>query len=126
MGQQHTEDNEKSGESAVVTPSCRCNTRHREWCRDNMARFSSPQGVGWPRIHSSGNVYVTDYSNNRIRKITSAGVVTTLAGSSQGEANGTGASATFDGLQGIARVGFDFHLYVADTASHTIRKIEYK
>ena len=69
--------------------------------------------------------YVADYSNNRIRKITSAGVVTTLAGSSQGEANGTGASATFDSPNGVA-VDSSGNLYVADTGSHTIRKIEYK
>ena len=66
MGQQHTEDNEKFGESAVVTPSCRCNTRHREWCRDNMARFSSPQGVA---VRSSGELYVADTGSHTIRKI---------------------------------------------------------
>ena len=58
------------------------------------ATFNWPSGVA---VDGSGNVYVADRSNHLIRKITSAGVVTTLAGSgSQGSADGTGTAATFN------------------------------
>jgi DNA-binding beta-propeller fold protein YncE len=60
-----------------------------------QARFYSPQGIA---VDSTGNSYVVDEGNHTIRKITPAGVVTTLAGSPgiPGAADGTGAAARFD------------------------------
>jgi len=84
------------------------------------AKFDRPQGVA---VDSSGNVYVADYSNNRIRKITSAGVVTTLAGDrAEGDANGTGTAARFHSPSGVA-VDSSGNVYVADRSNHRIRKI---
>ena len=87
----------------------------------NAARFDYPRGVA---VDSSGNVYVADTGNSTIRKITAAGVVTTLAGTagSIGNADGTGAAARFDHPQGVA-VDSSANVYVADTSNHTIRKI---
>jgi len=83
------------------------------------AQFSAPWGIA---IDSSGVLYVTDQSNHRIRKITSAGVVTTLAGSTNGFADGTGVSTQFSFPQGIT-VDTSGIVYVADAANNRIRKI---
>ena len=58
------------------------------------ARFNTPSGVA---VDSSGNIYVADYSNHTIRKITASGVVTTFAGTAGvvGSTNGTGSAARF-------------------------------
>src|ERR1700748_2199733 len=66
------------------------------------AQFNLPSAIVGD---ASGNIYMADYSNNAIRKITSAGVTTTFAGSSTGAAgftNGTGTGALFNSPNGIA------------------------
>ena len=83
------------------------------------AQFSYTEGVA---VDTSGTVYVADSSNNLIRKITSAGVVTTLAGSTQGSADGTGAGAQFYEPSDIV-VDASGNLYVTDAENHRIRKV---
>ncbi len=84
------------------------------------AKFSYPSGV---TEDSSGNIFVADTGNNRIRIITPDGVVSTIAGSgTYGFADGPGASAMFAFPTAIV-VGPNQHLYVSDTFNHRIRKL---
>ena len=85
------------------------------------AQFNFPDAVA---VDSGGNVYVADGFNNTIRKITSAGVVTTLAGTAgvTGSADGTGAAASFNLPEGIA-VDSGGNVYVAENVNNTVRKI---
>ena len=86
----------------------------------SAAQFNYPAGVA---VDSSGTVYVGDQGNQRIRKITSAGVVTTLAGSgTAGFADGTGSAAQFSDPYGVA-VDSSGTVYVGDFSNHRIRKI---
>ena len=83
------------------------------------ARFNTLTSVA---VDSAGNIYVADANNHTIRKVTAAGVVTTLAGSGvEGSANGTGAAASFRFPQGVATD--NTNVYVADTRNHAIRQI---
>ncbi len=86
-----------------------------------VAAFASPSGVA---IDAGGNLYVADYLNDTIRKITPAGVVTTVAGSpgATGTADGNGRAARFF-LPFALTVDASGSVYVADTHSHTIRRI---
>ncbi|MCE7992287.1 MAG: hypothetical protein HEP71_09915 [Roseivirga sp.] len=85
----------------------------------SSATFNKPQDVA---IDSQGNLYVSDLENYRIRKITPAGVVTTLAGGGKGQSDGTGTAAAFRAVKGIV-VDSNDNIFVADTDSHTIRKV---
>jgi len=85
------------------------------------ALFNVPAGAA---VDGAGNVYVADFANNTIHKITPSGVATTLAGSpgNPGSANGSGANAFFNGPQGVA-VDAGGNVYVADSGNNMIRKI---
>jgi sugar lactone lactonase YvrE len=86
----------------------------------NVATFDTPDGVA---VDSAGNVYVADQFNNKIRKVTPAGVVSTFAGTGvAGFDNGPGNVATFKSPQGLATDSAD-NVYVADASNHAIRKI---
>jgi sugar lactone lactonase YvrE len=87
----------------------------------SMARFNRPAGLV---LGTGGVLYVADADNHVIRKVTTSGVVTTLAGTAGkiGTANGTGAAARFHGPWALALDAAGV-LYVADTWNHAIRKI---
>ena len=84
------------------------------------ASFNDPFGLA---IDASGNLFVADAQNNKIRKITTAGVVTSYAGSGvAGSSNATGTAATFNIPVNLS-IDSDGFLYVADTGGRMIRKI---
>ena len=84
------------------------------------ASFDSPTGLA---LDVNGNIYIADFNNHKIRKITATGQVTTLAGSgSVGSADGVGEAASFKHPWGLAVDQFG-NVYVADSQNHKIRKI---
>jgi hypothetical protein len=86
----------------------------------HQARFDTPIGLA---VDSQGSLYVADSRNNRIRRITPQGRVTTLAGGEMGYQDGPAAQAKF-ALPGGVAVGPDGAVYVADTGNHRIRVIK--
>lgn len=87
----------------------------------SVARFS---GVGGVACSPSGDLYVADSGNYTIRKITPAGIVSTLAGSAgiSGHVDGSGTSAEFSDPENLA-VDSSGNIYVADGKGNTIRKV---
>jgi sugar lactone lactonase YvrE len=85
-----------------------------------LATFNNPQGVA---VDASGNVYVADAANNKIRLIAPGGVVTDFAGTgASGSSDGPATSATFNAPAGIA-VDTAGNVYVCDTGNNEIRLI---
>jgi sugar lactone lactonase YvrE len=83
------------------------------------AMFNSPKAI---TIDTAGNLYVADTGNNKIREVTQAGAVTTIAGSGvAGSNDATGVAATFNDPEGIAFVAGN--LFVADTGNDAVRQI---
>jgi hypothetical protein len=85
----------------------------------SAARFYAPFGIAY----DTTDLFVTDTSNHAIRKVTTGGVVTTLAGvvGTSGTTDATGTSAKFNTPTGIVSDGTN--LFVADSGNHTIRKV---
>jgi sugar lactone lactonase YvrE len=84
------------------------------------ARFDGPRALA---IGPDDTLYVTDRNNNRIRKVAPDGTVTSLAGGTKGNADGTGEAASFDAPSGLA-LDAAGNLYVADYNNAAIRRVD--
>jgi len=85
-----------------------------------IASFSTPRGIA---LDGDGNLVVADAGNNRLRLVSAAGEVSTLAGTgAEGFGNGSLVEAAFHGPAALA-VGPSGELYVADSLNHALRKV---
>lgn len=86
------------------------------------AGLNTPTGVA---VSGNGDLYIADYRNHRIRRV-SAGVITTLAGDGHSGFSGDGGPAAEARLESPAELalGPDRQLFVLDSTSHRIRKID--
>jgi uncharacterized protein (TIGR03437 family) len=91
------------------------------------ARLSSPDGLAFDKM---GNMFIVDNGNNRIRKVDSSGVITTVAGTGKTGFSGDGGAATnatfswgFNGHLGIAVDGSG-NLYIPDLSNERVRRVD--
>lgn len=86
------------------------------------AQLNQPLDV---EVDGAGNLYIADFSNQRIRKVSSAGIITTLAGTGKAGYNGDEKDALSTDFNGPSGVAFDTHgnLYVADRDNNRVRVI---
>ncbi|HTN16401.1 MAG TPA: SMP-30/gluconolactonase/LRE family protein [Chitinophagaceae bacterium] len=87
--------------------------------KGTAAKFFQPHGIVMDNL---GNLFVSDFGNNRIRKITQDGTVSTIAGTIPGFMDGATSVAQLNGPKGIAK-DKSGNLYVADENNHSIRKL---
>jgi sugar lactone lactonase YvrE len=89
--------------------------------KGTLAKFDEPRGVA---VSAKGIVYVADFYNHTIRKISPEGDVTTLAGSPEqaGNVDGKGVMAKFNHPTALS-VGPDGNIYVADTGNDAVRRV---
>ena len=86
------------------------------------ALFFYPEGLA---MDAAGNLYVGDLGNNKIRKITASGMVSTVAGTTKGYKDGQIQNAEFYAPSGVA-MDASGNIYVADVGNHSIRKIKHQ
>ncbi|MBQ4818950.1 IPT/TIG domain-containing protein [Aquimarina sp. MMG016] len=86
----------------------------------SVATFRNPMGIV---VDNQNNIFVSDFSNNSIRKIQTDGQVITIAGSgAAGDVNGVGTTAQFNNPVDIS-LDSEGNIYVADYRNHKIKKI---
>ncbi len=88
-----------------------------------LARLALPRGVA---VDGAGNLFIADSDNYRIRKVDTAGVITTVAGTGTGRGSGDGGPATLARLalpRGVAVDGAG-NLFIADSDNYRIRKVD--
>lgn len=86
------------------------------------ATLNAPAGLA---IDSSGNLYISDYSNNVVRKVTVGGIISTVAGNGSQGYSGDGGLATSAQLNGPLGLALDAsgNLYIADSGNYVVRVV---
>ena len=89
------------------------------------ASLSDPSAVA---LDASGNLYIADFGNNRIRKVDTKGIISTIAGSGVRGFSGDSGFATLASLNSPTSMALDAlgNLYIVDRANHCIRKVDTK
>src|SRR5207237_4104144 len=87
------------------------------------AQLNAPFGVA---VDGGGNIYISEWSNHRVRKVSASGVITTIAGVGIGGFGGDGGPATDAALNSPEGVAVDSagNVYIADSFNNRIRKID--
>ncbi len=87
------------------------------------ATMSFPLGLARDQV---GNLYFTDGNNNRVRRITPAGIISTVAGDGKGRFAGDGGLATLASLNIPSDLAIDFagNLYIADAGNNRVRRVD--
>ncbi len=92
---------------------------------DGGPAISASGGALGVAVDSAGNLYIADDFNNRVRKVSASGIITTLAGNGSAAYSGDGGPATSAALNRPAGVAVDQqgNVYIADRSNHRIRKV---
>jgi DNA-binding beta-propeller fold protein YncE len=87
------------------------------------AQLSSPGGVA---VDAAGNLFIADYNNQRIRRVDTSGIISTVAGNGSAGFSGDGAAATAAQLSYPFGVAVDAagNLFIADQSNNRIRKVD--
>jgi putative salt-induced outer membrane protein YdiY len=90
-----------------------------------QATAAELNGIHGMAVDASGNIYVADGSNNRIREINASGIISTFAGNGIASFSGDGGQATAAELKTPTEITFDAtgNAYIADDANNRIRKV---
>ena len=82
-------------------------------------------GPSWMVVDVAGNLYISDAANNRIRKINTNGIISTVAGNGTGGYTGDGSAATSAELNNPLGVAVDGtgNLYIVDYGNSVVRKV---
>ncbi|MBV8904333.1 MAG: hypothetical protein JOZ22_11920, partial [Acidobacteriia bacterium] len=94
---------------------------------DNIPATQAQLNTPWRvTIDPAGNLYIAEEGNNRIRKVATNGIITTVAGNGTRGYSGDGGPATSASLRGPEQAELDVfgNLYIADTYNNVIRKVD--
>jgi hypothetical protein len=88
----------------------------------SLAELCEPTDVA---LDATGNIYISDYSNNRIRKVNAGGIITTIAGNGTAGFSGDGGQATTAEVNNTQDLTIDAsgNIYFADAGNNRVRKI---
>ena len=134
-GERRTDNNCSRGHRVVVMPAGAQSSSG--WRIDTFAGTRSvgdngPATAAWLRfpigvaVDAAGNLFIADRDNHRIRKVDSAGVITTVAGTGESGFSGDGGQAVNAQLGEPDSVAVDGagNLFIADTLNHRVRKVD--